>query len=151
MLGAMKLYLIGVHNLIVKVDTRYIKGMLANPNLYPRASINRWILVILTFHFILIHVPRTHHGPDDMSRHYPQPGDESDPPDDIDDWVDELFRFMHMINTDFPQRQPQLSIGIFVSEVADINLPSDTGVVMSYSNVPWTVKAQLDNDCLVLV
>jgi hypothetical protein len=24
-------------------------------------------------------------------------------------------------------------------------------VVMSYSNVPWTVKAQLDNDCLVLV
>jgi len=53
----MKLYLIGVRNLVIEVDARYIKGMLANPDLQPGASINRWILAILTFHFVLVHVP----------------------------------------------------------------------------------------------
>ena len=61
-LGAMKRYLIGVRNLIIEVDARYIKGMLANPDLHPGASINRWILAILTFHFELIPVPGTSHG-----------------------------------------------------------------------------------------
>jgi hypothetical protein len=150
-LGAMKLYLIGVRNLIVEVDARYIKGMLANPDLHPGASINRWILAILTFHFFLIHVPGTHHGPDGMSRRHPQPGDEPNPPDDIDDWIDELYGFMHMINTDFPISQSQSRVAIFVSEVADITLPSDEGAIASYSDVPRTVKAQLDDDRLVLV
>jgi hypothetical protein len=98
----MKLYLIGVRNLVIEVDARYIKGMLRNPDLHPGASINRWILAILTFHFHLVHVPGTHHGPDGLSRRRPQPGDDPDPPDDIDDWVDELYGFMHMINTDYP-------------------------------------------------
>jgi len=48
--------------MIIEVDARYIKGMLANPDLNPGASINRWILSILTFHFVLIHVPGTMHG-----------------------------------------------------------------------------------------
>jgi hypothetical protein len=34
----------------------------------PSASINWWIVAILTFHFDLIHVPGTHHGPDGLSR-----------------------------------------------------------------------------------
>jgi len=125
--------------------------MLANPNLQPRASINRWILAILTFHFILVHVPGTHHRPDGMSRHHAQPGDDPNPPDDIDDWVDELYGFMHMINTDGPQRQPQSSVAIFVSEAANISLPPDEGAVASYSDVPRTIKAQLDDNRLVLV
>jgi len=150
-LGAMKLYLIGVRNLVIEVDARYIKGMLANPDLQPGASINRWILAILTFHFVLVHVPGTHHGPDGMSRRRAQPGDDPNPPDDIDDWVDELYGFMHMINTDGPQRQPQSSVAIFVSEAADISLPPDEGAVASYSDVPRTIKAQLDDDRLVLV
>ena len=65
-LRALKLYLIGVRNL-VDVDARYIKGMLANPDLSPSASINLWILSILTFHFDLVHVPGTMHGPDGLS------------------------------------------------------------------------------------
>jgi len=48
-----KIFIVGVRNLIVEVDTRYIKGMLNNPNIVPSASINHWIISILTFHFEL--------------------------------------------------------------------------------------------------
>jgi hypothetical protein len=67
-LSALRFYLIGVRNLIVEVDARYIKGMLMNPDVAPSASINRWIVLILTFHFTLVHVAGTHHGPDGLSR-----------------------------------------------------------------------------------
>jgi hypothetical protein len=66
-LGALRLDLIGVRNLVVEVDARYIKGMLKNPDIAPNATINRWIVSILTFHFTLVHVPSTHHGPDGLS------------------------------------------------------------------------------------
>jgi hypothetical protein len=48
-------------------------------------SINRWILSILMFHFTLVHVPGTHHGPDGLSRRRRQPGDEDEPKDDFED------------------------------------------------------------------
>jgi len=86
-----------------------------------------------------------------MSRHQPQPDDEADPPNDIDDWIDELYGFMHVINTNYPCRQPQARVAVFVSEVADITLPSDEGAIMSYKDVPRTTKAQLDDDRVVLV
>lgn len=66
-LHALKLYLIGLHNLVVEVDAKYIKGMLSNPDIAPMASINRWIISILTFHFILVYVPGAFHGPDGLS------------------------------------------------------------------------------------
>ena len=66
-LRLLKAYLIRVRNLVVKVDARYIKGMLVNPDLTPSASMNRWIISILLFHFTLIHVPGTQHGPDGLS------------------------------------------------------------------------------------
>jgi len=95
-----------------------------------------------TFHFVLVHVPGTHHGPDSMSRRRAQPGDDPNPPDDIDDWVDELYGFMHMINTDGPQRQP--------SQASRSSCPKPPilachheGAVASYSDVPRTIKAQL--------
>ena len=65
-LWSLKMYLIGVRNLIVEVDARYIKGMLLNPDIAPSASINHWIVFILLFHFTLIHVPGTQHGPDGL-------------------------------------------------------------------------------------
>src|ERR1700735_3743557 len=86
-LRTLKLYLIGVRNLTVEVDAKYIKGMLSNPDIAPSASINRWILSILMFHFTLVHVPGAHHGPDGLSRRRPQPGDEPEPEDDFDAWV----------------------------------------------------------------
>jgi len=36
-LRALKLYLIGVRNLVVEVDAQYIQGMLSNPDLAPSA------------------------------------------------------------------------------------------------------------------
>ncbi|ETW76073.1 hypothetical protein HETIRDRAFT_455660 [Heterobasidion irregulare TC 32-1] len=66
-LRLLKMYLISVRNLIVKVDACYIKGMLTTPDLEPSASINWWIISILTFHFTLVHVPGTSHGPDGLS------------------------------------------------------------------------------------
>ena len=106
-LRTLKLHLIGIRNLIVEVDAKYIKGMLANPDIAPSASINRWIVSILMFHFTLVHVPGTHHGPDGLSRRKPQPGDEQEPEDDFEDWIDNVNGFMHMINA-LPS--PQLKI-----------------------------------------
>ena len=40
-LRALKLYLLGVRNLIIEVDAKYIKGMLANPDIALSATINR--------------------------------------------------------------------------------------------------------------
>jgi hypothetical protein len=45
-LHALRLYLIGVQNLVVEVDARYIKGMLSNPDISPSTNINRWIVTI---------------------------------------------------------------------------------------------------------
>lgn len=97
-LRALKLLILGIRNLVVEVDAAYIKGMLRNPDIAPSASINRWIVSILMFHFTLVHVPGTHHGPDGLSRRRPQPGDIPEPEDDFEDWVDQVNGFMHFIN-----------------------------------------------------
>ena len=107
-LRSLKLQLIGIRNLVVEVDAAYIKGMLRNPDIAPSASINRWIVSILMFHFTLVHVPGTHHGPDGLSRRRPQPGDVEEPEDDFEDWIDQVNGFMHFINVP-PARSRQPS------------------------------------------
>ena len=62
-----RLWIIGVRNLTVEVDAKYIKGMLNNPDIQPNATINRWIAGILLFDFKLVHVPGATHGPDGLS------------------------------------------------------------------------------------
>ena len=52
----LRLFVIGIRSFIIEVDAQYIKEMLANPDIHPSASINRWIVSILTFHFELVHV-----------------------------------------------------------------------------------------------
>lgn len=52
-LYAYKIFIIGICNFIVEVDARYICSMLNNPDIAPSASINCWIISILTFHFEL--------------------------------------------------------------------------------------------------
>lgn len=143
-LRAYKIYLIGVRNLVIEVDARYIKGMLANPDLEPSASINRWILAILTFHFILVHVPGTMHGPDGLSRRKPQPGDENEPEDDFEDWIDQLYGLIHMINTPFPYSRPQIPVSIFVSENSNEDL-------LEYADVPRSENAKLADQRIGLV
>src|SRR5215470_9911135 len=102
-LRALKIYLIGVRNLIIEVDAQYIKGMLQNPDIAPNATINRWIVSITLFHFTLVHVPSSKHGPDGLSRRQPQEGDDpQDQQDDFDDWVDRMHGFIHIINDNRP-------------------------------------------------
>jgi hypothetical protein len=67
-LHATRLYIIGIKKLVVKVNTKYVRGMLNNPNIQPNATINRWINGILLFDFKLVHVPGATHGPDSLSR-----------------------------------------------------------------------------------
>ncbi|KAG6858415.1 hypothetical protein C0991_002849, partial [Blastosporella zonata] len=97
------MYLIGVRNLVIKVNACYIKGMLSNPDIVPSASMNCWIVAILLFHFELVHVKGIHHGPDGLSRRVPQPGDEEVPPDPhFEDWVDRMYGFLHIIQPVIP-------------------------------------------------
>ena len=87
---------------------KYIKGMLANPDLVPSASINRWILAIMMFHFDLVHVPGSFHGPDGPSCRKKQPGDQDETDDDsFDDRIDKLNGFLHMTSTVLQRRYKQ--------------------------------------------
>ena len=98
-LRAARLWIIGVRKLVVETDARYIKGMLANPDIQLSASINRWILSILTFHFDLVHIKGTFHGPDGLSRWLRQPKDTvmDNEEFEFDDWIDNLYGFLHMM------------------------------------------------------
>ena len=139
-LRALKHYLIGIRNLIVEVDARYIKGMLNNPDIDPSATINRWILSILTFHFTLVHVPGTMHGPDGLSRRRAQPGDDPEPKDDFDDWVDQLYGFVHLVNPPLRTAQRSTATPVYSTFVASPTLRLDYNEI-EYSEVPRSPSA----------
>ncbi|KNZ78047.1 hypothetical protein J132_02338 [Termitomyces sp. J132] len=91
----------GIRNLIIEIDTCYIKGMLYNPDIQPSASMNCWIMWNLTmFHFELVHIKGTYYGPDSLLQCLLQP---SNPiPDDSDnsvyeDWIDWLHGFIYQV------------------------------------------------------
>ena len=88
-----RVYLIGINDLTIEVDAKYIKGMINNPDLQPNATINRWIAGILLFSFKLKHIPASRHiAPDGLSRREPDP---SDPPRDegFEGWIDRQYAF----------------------------------------------------------
>jgi hypothetical protein len=147
-LSALRFYLIGIRNLIVEVNARYIKGMLMNPDVAPSASINRWIVSILTFHFTLVHVAGIHHGPDGLSR-CPLQDEDSVIDDEADfrDWIDQLHRFMHQINP--------ISTSVFPSprSLPTFALSSDLskGKDVSYDDIPHTENSKKDDVRLLRV
>jgi len=162
-----KMYLLGVRNLVVEVDAKYIKGMLANPDIAPSASVNRWILAILTFHFELVHVPGTHHGADGLSRRPRQPGDEvrdeGKLDEEFDDWIDNLYGFLHLINpspmlSQVSRLQAQQTVATFANHLVPsteetigvFNL-SRTNEDLVYTQVPRSEKAEEDEKRLGLV
>ena len=86
-LCALQLHLVGICNLVVEMDAQFVKGMLANPNIQPNATINQWIAAILLFDFKLVHVPADkHQGPDGLSRQKHVEG-EDDKEDDPEEWI----------------------------------------------------------------
>jgi len=46
-----QIWIISVKNLVIKVNAKYIKGMINNSDIQPNATINRWISAILLFDF----------------------------------------------------------------------------------------------------
>jgi Integrase zinc binding domain/RNase H-like domain found in reverse transcriptase len=147
-LGALRLYLIGVRNIIVEVDARYIKGMLANPDIAPSASINRWIVSILTFHFTLVHVPGTHHGPDGLSRRPPQEqDDEPSINEDFGDWIDRLHGFVHQINPLSTRPFPSHSLQPTFALPTDLSKGED----ITYEDIPRSERAKKDDERLLRV
>jgi hypothetical protein len=162
-LCALCLYLIGVRNLVVEVDMRYIKGMLSNPDISPSASINRWIFAILTFHFDLVHVPGTHHGPDGLSRRPWQVGDEEDRDDkeEFVDWIDQLHRFLHQINiidihlpttpNSPPLPFPHISTLIWATDFSEEETSTTDADIDNYNLAPQSAQAKIDDSCLLKV
>jgi hypothetical protein len=150
-LRAYKIFIVGVRNLIVEVDTRYIKGMLTNPDTVPSASINRWIVSILTFHFELRHVLGKQHGPDGLSRRPPQAGDTplNEDADGFEDWVDNLYGFVHLVNPTAPAPRTNALLRIFASTIAAQQpgepQTSDAPPELDYNIIPCSAAAaQLD-------
>ncbi len=122
--------------------------MLNNPNTAPSASINRWIVSILTFHFELRHVPGKQHGPDGLSRRPPQPEDIvlDEGVDTFDDWVDNLYGFVYMINNTTHTPQSAEVLRILTAERAAIpaqdSADDHDDLNLSYAPVPCTPIAK---------
>ena len=105
--------------------------MLNNLDTAPSASVNQWIVSILTFHFELRHVPGKQHSPDSLSRRLPQPGDLDDDadPDDFDDWMDNLYSFIHLVNPTTPARSLTsliLTLALQITSPTTINTSPDS-------------------------
>ena len=100
-LRAYRLYIIGVKQLKVEVDAKYIKGMINNPDIQPNAAMNRWVAGILLFDFELHHIPANRHtGADGLSRR-PKAPEDGDDESDHDEWIDQAYGFaMELINWD---------------------------------------------------
>src|SRR5277367_3852779 len=112
------------------------------------------------FHFELVHVPGTHHGPDGLSRRRPQPGDVPEPEDDFEDWIDNVNGFIHMINPR-PKHLPTLTdtppVTTFVTEVnreestEPPQVTTDTENSSSYDIVPRSDAAIKADDKLLKI
>jgi Integrase zinc binding domain len=130
------MYTIGLRKFVVEMDAKYIKGMLANPDIQPSASINRWIVWILTFHFDLVHVKGTFHGPNGLLRRPKQPLDLEIDADDFDfeDWVDRLHGFMHQIQL-LPFSKKKVFAGAQILSVKETDMKE-----IMYEDIPRSEK-----------
>ena len=150
-LRTVHVWIFSVRNLTVEVDTKYIKGMINNPDMQPNTSINRWIAGILLFNFKLVHVPATKHtGADRLSRRPPSE-DDPDITEDHEDWLDNAYSFSiqllndqyHLSASSIPHshtpRSPSHSI--FIDSVSDPSHPT----------IPRSESAQAFDKRLILI
>jgi hypothetical protein len=108
-LHTLHLYIVGIRQLVVKMDAKYIRGMINNPDIQPNATINWWIAAIRLFDFELVHVPADkHHRPDGLSQREPADSESNDK-DDLEEWIDHalslglwIMSWPHAISTDRP-------------------------------------------------
>jgi hypothetical protein len=140
--------------------------MLSNPDISPSTSINQWIVAILTFHFDLVHIPGTHHGPDGLSRRPWKVGDDEDRDDEEDfvDLIDQLHGFLHQINVidihspttsdSLPLPFPRIST---LSQATDLSEEDTTALdttdseIDDYTLTPRSAQAKVDDSHLLKV
>ena len=88
----MKIFVVGVKKFRVEMNTKYIKGMINNPDAHPNAAMNHWIAAILLFDFELIHVPgKKFEGPDGLSRREKTEDKGDTTEEEAENWVDEIL------------------------------------------------------------
>jgi hypothetical protein len=147
-LCAYKIFIVGVCNLVIEVNAQYNKGMLNNPDTAPSASINRWIVSILTIHFELQHVPGKQHSPDRLLRRPLQIEDNNnnntgEDPESFNNWVDNLYGFIHLVNPTTTMPCTSQFLHIFTSTCIDdtdnLHLPKqeptlDTNIIPRTAN-----------------
>ena len=103
--------------------------------------------MILTFHFELRHVPGKVHRLDGLSRRPLQLRDlveeEEDDPENFNNWVDNLYRFMHLLNPIKPVSQSaQLFCTFTMEEMRETDAETKAPII-DYKAVPWPEKALL--------
>jgi hypothetical protein len=142
-LRATQLYIIGIKKLVIEVNTKYIQGMLNNPNIQPNATINCWIAGILLFNFKLVHIPGATHGPDSLSCRPAQPDNPPEPEDDYEDWIDQAYRFMHTINPTTVNWGSHLVLSLFT--LTNAEAPADSFRQPLTTNFVHCIQAMLTN------
>jgi hypothetical protein len=137
--------------------------MLSNPDISPSASINQWIVTILTFHFDLVHVPGTHHGPDGLSRWPWQVGDDEnrDNEEDFTDWIDQLHGFLHQINivdirlpttsNSLSLPFPHISTLAQATDLSEEETSTTDADIDDYTLAPRSAQAKVDDSHLLKV
>ena len=123
--------------------------MLTNPGLEPSASINCWIIAILTFHFILVHVSSTLYSPNGLSCQPLQPGNYSKPNNNLDNWINNLYSFMHQINNPYPLPPDCQHLTILANTISEGN--NTINLSLTYSNIPHIQRAILANEQILAV
>lgn len=120
--------------------------MLRNPDIAPSAASNRWITYILNFHFRLVHVPGSKHGPDGPSRRPPQLGDTPRLDDDDNEFGDQNLSFVHLANP-FPRSAvPSRLVASFAHGTSN-----ESASELTYDQVPRSMTAQrIDNRITLL-
>jgi hypothetical protein len=109
-LHALKIYIIGVQNLIIEMDASYIKGMINSPDIHPVAVLNRWITAIKLFDFKLQHIPAHKITPTDGLSRRPSAIEDPVEESDAEEWLDRqldtyLYDYLH-----FPNLQPSFHV-----------------------------------------
>jgi hypothetical protein len=99
-LHALKIYIIGVQNLIVEMDASYIKGMVNHPDIHPAAVINHWIAAIKLFDFNLRHIPALKMPATDGLSHRVQADEDPEEESNGEQWLDHKLEsyFIHEMN-----------------------------------------------------
>ena len=147
------LHIVGIKNLIVKMDAQYVCGMLKNPNIQPNATINWWIAAILLFDFNLVHMPAAkHHGPNGLS--WQEPADDKSKDNDPEEWIDDALSLSLWVvswtqahHADCEPAVWTLSIGIPSSTAATIDNGNDNDLTIPTSNKVCKAEEQVEDIC----